>query len=453
MYEPAKQAFLRAHDEDVCALRTLSQTVQIVREVATSEDVAVIDYERLIEQHSPHGIPGASLFLDHVHPTIEGNRQLALALFNWLNERAIVQQPDDWDQAVQRVVQRVEGRIDRVAQGESLRNLAKVLSWAGKQEEANELALQASELLGGDAETAYLAGNALLEAGKTDQAITKFEQALRIDPKHVMSLNSLGSAYFRQGQLDAALQQYLRVIQLQPDFAPVRNNLGALYEQRGETELAIEQYQQAIGLNSRYSKAYNNIAVLLRKQHRLEEAISYLRKALAINPEFAEAYFNLGTVFDEQGDTTAADVHYRRAIQLNPQYGPAYHRIGIHLEERHQWRSAAQAYRNAIRPPAPSLDAARRLAWILATCPAASLRNGRIALELAQNCVQATQQRDADALSTLAAAYAESGSFPDAIRWQTTALQAAPPAVRTTHQTRLDTLRKHQPLRATDQTP
>ena len=428
-------------------LAALSQTVQIVREVAADEQVPLIDYERLMDEQSPEHIPGASLFLDHVHPTIEGNRLLALSLFDFLNERKIVPRPEPWDATVDRVVQRVERGIDRAAHGQALRNLAKVLSWAGKQDEANQLALQASSMVGGDAETAYLAGNALLEAGNTDDAIGKFLEALRIDPNHVMSLNSLGSAYFRQGQFDTALQQYQRVVELQPDFSPVHNNLGALYEQRGETELAIRHYEEAIRLNPRYSKAYNNVAVLLRKQRRFDEAVSYLRKALAINPDFAEAHFNLGTISDEQGDTTAAVDHYRRAVKLNPQYGPAYHRLGIHLQEQRQWRAAAQAFRQAIRPPTPSLDAARRLAWILATCPDPNLRNGRLAVEMAQGCVKATQQQDPDALSTLAAAYAEAGDFASATKWQTAALQLAAPSDRAQHQLRLETLRSRKPIR------
>jgi len=53
----------------------------------------------------------------------------------------------------------------------ALRNVAKVFTWAGKKEEANKLALRAAELVGGDAETYVLAGNALLKKGEAEAAV------------------------------------------------------------------------------------------------------------------------------------------------------------------------------------------------------------------------------------------------------------------------------------------
>jgi tetratricopeptide (TPR) repeat protein len=395
----------------------------------------------MVDDHSQHGLPGSALFLDHVHPTIAGHRMLALALFDYLADHQGVRRPEEWDATVERVVQRVEGRVDQKAQGEALRNLSKVLAWAGKKEEANQLALRASDLLGGDAETAYLAGNALLEAGKTDAAIAKFQEALRIDPNHVQAHNSLGSALLRQGDLDAALEHFQRVVQLQPDFAPVQNNLGALYQQRNEVELAIQHYREAIRLNPRYSKAYNNVGVLLRKQARWDEAAEYFRQALTINPDFAEAHFNLGMIFDQQGDESSAVAEYQQALRLNPRYGPAHQRLGMQLERQGQWRAAAQAYRRALQGPVPSVDAARRLAWLLATCPDSSLRNGQMALDMAQQCAAATRHADPEVLSTLAAACAATGDFASAVKWQAEALRFSPPQDQPRHQARLEALR------------
>jgi tetratricopeptide (TPR) repeat protein len=440
-YDLAKAAFIRARDEDICPLRAISGMVQIVREVAFAQHVPLIDFERMIDDHSQHGLPGASLFLDHVHPTIAGHRMLALALFDYLADHQVVRRPEEWDAKVERVVQRVEGRVDQKAQGEALRNLSKVLAWAGKKDEANQLALRASELLGGDAETAYLAGNALLEAGKTDEAMAKFQEALRIDPNHVQAHNSLGSAYLRQGDLDAALRHFQRVIQLQPDFAPVQNNLGALYQQRNEVELAIQHYREAIRLNPHYSKAYNNVGVLLRKQARWDAAADYFRQALTINPDFAEAHFNLGTIFDQQGDASSAAAEYQQALRLNPRYGPAHQRLGMQLERQGQWRAAAQAYRRALQGPVPSVDTARRLAWLLATSPDSSLRNGPMALDMARQCATTTRHADAEVLSTLAAAYAATGDFANAVKWQAEALRLSPAQDQPRHQTRLEALR------------
>ncbi len=448
LHDLARQAFLRARDEDVCPLRALSRSIAIVRDMAAQERVPVIDFERLIEDRSPNRIPDSALFLDHVHPTMEGNRLLAVALFDYLAAQHAVSRPQDWDAAVARVVAHVESQIDPVAQGEALRNLAKVLAWAGKLEEANQLALQADKLVGGDAETAYLAGNALLQEGKTKEAAEKFQEALRIDPDHQQALNSLGSACFRQGDLEAAQRYFERVIDLNPEFAPAHNNLAALHQQRNEVELAIQHYQEAIRLNPRYSKAYNNLGVLRRRQSRLEEAANYFHKALAINPDFAEAHFNLGTIFDQQGDPQKAISEYQQALRLDPRYAPASFQLGVHLEQQQQWRAAARAYRDALQAPRPRLEAVQRLAWILATCPDDSVRSGRIALAMAKQSADATGHQNASALSTLAAAYAESGDLSSALKWQTEAVRVASAADKTLQQSRLETLRSQKVLRA-----
>ena len=63
------------------------------------------------------------------------------------------------------------------------------------------------------------------------------------------------------------------------------------------------------------------------------------------------------------------------------------------------------------------------MAWLLATSPEASLRDGARAVELAQRAVRLTGGREPDALDTLAAAYAEAGRFAEAVE---TAEQPAP---------------------------
>jgi TPR repeat protein len=62
------------------------------------------------------------------------------------------------------------------------------------------------------------------------------------------------------------------------------------------------------------------------------------------------------------------------------------------------------------------------VAWLMATCSDASLRNGRIAVEQAQKAVAATNRKDPNVLDTLAAAYAENGQFDQAVRTQKEAM-------------------------------
>ncbi len=64
-------------------------------------------------------------------------------------------------------------------------------------------------------------------------------------------------------------------------------------------------------------------------------------------------------------------------------------------------------------------------AWILATNPNASIRNGAEAIELAERAAQLSDRREPAVLGTLAAAYAEAGRFPEAVQTARKALQLA----------------------------
>ena len=77
----------------------------------------------------------------------------------------------------------------------------------------------------------------------------------------------------------------------------------------------------------------------------------------------------------------------------------------------------------AIKPD--YVAAQNNMAWVLATCPQASLRNGIEAVGLAERANQLTGGKNPVILCTLAAAYAEAGRFPEAIETAQRALQLA----------------------------
>jgi hypothetical protein len=64
-----------------------------------------------------------------------------------------------------------------------------------------------------------------------------------------------------------------------------------------------------------------------------------------------------------------------------------------------------------------------RKAWILATSPDASFRDGRRAVAAATRAAELTNWKEGYVLSTLAAACAEAGEFANAVRWQEQTVQ------------------------------
>jgi tetratricopeptide (TPR) repeat protein len=71
--------------------------------------------------------------------------------------------------------------------------------------------------------------------------------------------------------------------------------------------------------------------------------------------------------------------------------------------------------------------ALNNLAWALAVVPAAALRDGAEALKYARKACEITDWKYSYALGTLAAAYAETGNFDEAVKWQQKAIEIGMP--------------------------
>ena len=154
---------------------------------------------------------------------------------------------------------------------------------------------------------------------------------------------------------------------------------------------AISQYQEALQIDPDYAEAHINLGTALLQEGRLDEAIPHFQKALQINPGYAKAHNNLGNAFLQKGNVAEAIAHFQRALQLEP------------------------------ADPWPK----NNLAWILATCPEASLRDGKKAVELAWQANALTGGENLTILHTLAAAFAEAGRFSEAVETAQRALHLA----------------------------
>ena len=70
-------------------------------------------------------------------------------------------------------------------------------------------------------------------------------------------------------------------------------------------------------------------------------------------------------------------------------------------------------------------EAHERRAWMLATCPLASIRDSKLAIMDARRACELTNWKEPRFVSTLAAAYAEAGDFASATSWEEEALASS----------------------------
>lgn len=250
----ARAAFQRAIDTDVCPLRATSEIQRRIERTAISHRVPLVDFDSILkdaclEKHG-HGNPGSEYFLDHVHPTIETNRLLALAIIEAMRQAGSVK-PDRplQEEAIAEVSRRIESRIDADLQTRALTNLAQVLSWAGKQEEAGPLAILAVQLrsdakLPEDCESMFYAAVSHATTGNDLEAVSLLRKVIELEPTHVGARWRLAVLLHDQGRYADALKQFHHAVRLDPQDSYSYQMLGLIF-------MKLERYEEAVAALNR----------------------------------------------------------------------------------------------------------------------------------------------------------------------------------------------------------
>ena len=239
------------------------------------------------------------------------------------------------------------------------------------------------------------------------------------------ALDDLGAALTVMGRFDEALGYYRQALAIDPSLAGTQNNLGILMAKQGRIIEAIEYYKKAIELDPAHAEFYNNLGNLLATKGRPAEAIEQFQKALEIEPDFAKAHYNLADIFFAQGQWREAVEHYQQALKRMPDSVHAHNQLGLAFQCLGESASATAEFQKVLELDPKHISAQNNLAWLLATCPDGSVRDGNKAVEVAQQAVQLSGGVTPEILDTLAAAYAEAGRFPEAVATANRALNLA----------------------------
>jgi tetratricopeptide (TPR) repeat protein len=200
-----------------------------------------------------------------------------------------------------------------------------------------------------------------------------------------------------------------------PNDVIALSNLGAALQQSGKIDEAIDQFRQALRIKPDNAVVHYNLAIALHQSGKLAEAIDHFQQALKLQPNDAAIHINLGLALQQSGQADAAIAQFRQALKLQP-YDPTIHfRCGVALEQQGKTAEAIALWRDTIRLLPNHVVALNELAWLLATCPDATLRNATEAVAVAQRAAQLSNNQQPVILDTLAAAYAEARQFPQAV--------------------------------------
>jgi len=216
-----------------------------------------------------------------------------------------------------------------------------------------------------------------------------------------------------------------QAIQVQPANGIAHAKLAHWLGQQGRFDQALYHQSQSVALEPHTVNNHINLAVTLGKLGRPNEAAAAFRNALEREPRNFAAHNGLGMILASSDDlvqVTKGLEHLAAALQLRPTHAPARMALAANCGRTGQYTRAAAVLREGLKSAPHNATFSAMLAWLLATCPDAALRNGSEALTLARQACERTHHREPDALDALAAALAELGRFDQAV---TTARRAA----------------------------
>src|SRR4051794_30551464 len=311
------------------------------------------------------------------------------------------------------------------------------------------------------AATNELRGMILLGMKKYDEALASFNRASELVPENPLPYENRGEVYRQKGDMKKALEQLNKAVELAPESLAALLVRAEVYYKMGQPDKALEDIDAAIRLQPSFAQSHLMRAEILAATNRVDQAISELERLLQASPNNVQLLDQLGSFYLVASRPRKAIEAATKALAQRADDADALRiradaslNIGKHAEAIADFERAI-----TIREDDESLE--NNFAWVLATSPDDKLRDGKKALKLAKKAAESSGYEIPHILSTLAAAYAETGDFDNAAKWSKKsvelaqkAVDAAKPKERSKMETDRDQLKKeletyqqHKPVR------
>ncbi|HXR32807.1 MAG TPA: tetratricopeptide repeat protein [Verrucomicrobiae bacterium] len=169
----------------------------------------------------------------------------------------------------------------------------------------------------------------------SDKAIAEFQEANKTapekDPNHHLFWARMGEAYDLAGRNDDAINAYQQAVALKPDNASYYNNLGNVLARAGKIDDARVAYTKSAELDPPNAGfAWRNFGISLYQSNRMQEGVEPLKKAVELDPKNAQAWYLLGAClvasadYKQVGDKVEVTLKpgtieaYQKALELDP---------------------------------------------------------------------------------------------------------------------------------------
>lgn len=255
-----------------------------------------------------------------------------------------------------------------------------------------------------------------------DEAVPMLTEMIRQNPQDARLYTGRGLVWAAKKEYGKAIADHDEAIRLNPSEAGFYGNRAVAWSDKGEYDKAIADYNEVLRLEPRYAiRIYNNRGNAYAAKGDYDKAIADYDEILRRGIKHPLLYANRGNALASSGEYEKAVIDFTEAIRLDatPPNGCTFYAArGSAWRNLGEFEKAIADYNDALKLDAKSAQAHNSLAWLWATCPDERYRNGSKSIEHATKACEMTDWKHPDSLGTLAAGYAETGNFIEAVKWQ-----------------------------------
>lgn len=176
---------------------------------------------------------------------------------------------------------------------------------------------------------AYLeSGEKYYKAGKYQEAVIEFRNAIQIDPRLAAAHWKLAGAYLKLGNSEAAYHELTETVSLDPGNADAQMDLAGLLVARRQFDAAQTAAEAALRLQPGSARAHAVLGEKYILTHERQKAIDELQKSVAADPQRVEGYAALGAAYLAAGRKAEGEAAYRKGVEVNPRSVPAHLALG-----------------------------------------------------------------------------------------------------------------------------
>jgi tetratricopeptide (TPR) repeat protein len=242
-------------------------------------------------------------------------------------------------------------------------------------------------------------------------------RAIELAPNLAGAWLNRGIAYQLLGQHDKAVADYTRAVELDPKLAKAWHNRGRAYVNLDQPAEAVVDCSRAVELDPMLADAWYTRGIAFLALNELEKAVADFSRAVELDPMLADAWYTRGIAFLALNELQKAVADFSRVIELIPKHPTAISAYVRRAEANSRLSYFARAqtdFQTALKLAPASAYVHNSLAWLLANCPEAKMRDPARAIELAKKATELEPMEGAS-WNTLGVAHYRAGDDKAAI--------------------------------------